>query len=164
MDTPVEIEFAVNLDDPHFGIVTKGGSDTTKSKKISKIYSSTGFNESCYMMSCPNYLYVVTLKNKQIKIITTLPDFIKFLGKIDNIYEAIQVASFHGFIVGSFDAFNSTCRRNNDTFEFYAIKVLGDCDSDLYLITIKQTGEFSEKRIGKYKYSSPNHCPRVYGD
>lgn len=129
-------------------IVLNQGGDTLQKPSIKDKSNIRGFFEGCYPNYCCNYIIVV--ENKKIKYLKSKQEFVKFLGDINNLEEAMLLAKTYGYILDS-DLRGSSYRVKDDSYEFHLMKFHEDPpQKESVEIKIDRKGNVKTRSLGVY--------------
>ena len=147
--------FEIDKNNTHYYTVIYGSNkDNSKLKKAYKVIPKNGFQYRYNALSfSSSFHYVLAVKDKQIIMINEYESFKKFLGTIDNQYEAHQllIARFTDMkqITGFQEVDNGYICYG--TKIDYRVSSSGHECYDLYKVLITNDGNIKRTRIGRYE-------------
>jgi hypothetical protein len=129
------------------------GDSVSYSKKVSNYYSYSGFLYNSLEMG-DNYYFIAVNEKDSIEIIDNQSKVLTFLGKIDNIEEAVLVVMIKGFYFDKINKKLCAFKEINDSYYFYTAE---EKNCIIYSIraVLKKTGEFNIVDKTLYKKESP---------
>ncbi len=90
---------------------------------LDTVTTPLGFASWC-MLSCE--LFLVTLEDGEIQVISSLPDLKDFLRPIDSVTEAVLIGIANGYWSGP-ELINGAARQGADGFDLIMLKTIGTC-------------------------------------
>lgn len=135
-------------------IIICSGGDYTKAFKTSEVKETWGFYASQGV-----YYYLVFVKNDSVFTCTSRNGLLNFMGKIDNIYEALYIINKNGFYAHPYDKKVGLYKLTNDGYNILGIKTISDCpiNQDRYFLKVSFDGTLYSEYIDKYYYNK-NEC------
>ncbi|MTH16407.1 hypothetical protein [Flavobacterium sp. LC2016-01] len=139
--------YSYNFGKEKHKILSQGG-DTLQKQFIKTETNVKGFFEGCYPNYCCNY--IITINNGKVKYLKSKQDFINFLGKIDNLEEAVLLAMTYGYLLDN-DFRGSSYRIKDDSYELHLMKFHENPPrKESVEIKINQKGNIQTKSLGLY--------------
>ena len=147
--------FVIDKNNTHYYTVIDGSNkDNSKLKKAYKVIPKNGFQPRFNECGgCISFHYVLAVKDKQIIMINEYESFKKFLGTIDNQYEAHQLLIARFTDMKQITGFQEV----DNGYICYGTKIDYRVSSsehecyDLYKILITKDGYIKRTRVGRYE-------------
>lgn len=128
--------------------ILKQNGDTLQKKYINMKPNLMGFFEGCHPNYCCNYAIII--ENNKAKYLKTKEEFRSFLGKIDNLEEAMLLARTYGYILDT-DIKGSAYRIKDNVYELHLMKFHEyPPQKESIEIRIDKEGNIKTKSLGIY--------------
>ena len=135
----------------YYTVIDGNNKDNSRVKKAYKVIPKNGFQHRSNMMGS-SFNYVLAVKGKQIIMINEYESFKKFLGIIDNKYEAQLILKTKSDYLSQITDFQEVDNGYicYGTRRAYSAKYNHNC-LDLYKVLITKDGNIKRTRIGRYE-------------
>lgn len=131
---------------PYDSIMMGGNSFERRMYEQEELRMFNGFFTQCAPLRC--YYNILTINNDTVKI----ADPIRFIGRIDNLEEALLIAALYGYNWDSNDKRGGAYKKTQEGYEFYLMRYQ-TCPVTYESVKarVKLNGEFSYVNLGAYK-------------
>ena len=105
------------------------------------------------------YFYIAYIENDSVKLVTNKTQLIRFIGKIDNLEEALLLAELDNLEVDYTRDIGGSYKKTKKGFEFYLTKFYKcPVKTEPYRVSIDTAGNIKAKSLGFYYNIDNNTC------
>ncbi|RLJ76976.1 hypothetical protein BCL90_2034 [Pedobacter alluvionis] len=105
------------------------------------------------------YFYIAYIENDSVKLVTNKTQLIRFIGKIDNLEEALLLAELDNLEVDYTRDIGGSYKKTKKGFEFYLTKFYKcPVKTEPYRVSIDIAGDIKAKSLGFYYNIDNNIC------
>lgn len=142
------VKFTPDIHNRQKEIIRKCG-DTLIRNNYTFYSPESGFFNGCLPSSC--YSYIAYIENDDVKYVTDEVELKKFIGKIDNVAEALLISEIYDLWFDPKEKKGGSFKKTNNGFELYMMKYNGCPETkESIKVEIDTIGNFKSKNNGIY--------------